>query len=97
MGDALEWPFPDVPNTAVITLRQIIEEGQPILHVSHDADDEGWQFLAGGVPKAADASVVSLAHVFQSDPTIGDLADLPLGWVAWRERPGSPWQRAPHP
>jgi hypothetical protein len=23
------------------------------------------------------------------------LADLPLGWHAWRESTGSPWHRAP--
>jgi hypothetical protein len=97
MGDTPNWPFSDPPALATITLRQIIEEGQPILHVSHDADDGGWQFLDGGVPQAADARVVSLAHMFQSDPTIGQLADLPVGWVAWREQPESPWQREPHP
>jgi hypothetical protein len=33
----------------------------------------------------------------QRDPTLLELADLPEGWRAWRERVGAPWQRAPEP
>jgi hypothetical protein len=32
--------------------------------------------------------------VFQRDKSIGELADLPLGWRAWRSSPDAPWQRA---
>jgi hypothetical protein len=39
------WPFHDSPNVAVITLVQIIEQGHPVLYVTHDDDDGAWQFL----------------------------------------------------
>ena len=39
-------PWHQPPNCAVITLRQIIEGDAPILLVTHDMDDHGWQFLS---------------------------------------------------
>lgn len=36
-----DWFFDDPPNIAVITTRQILELGYPILHVTHDAEDGG--------------------------------------------------------
>ena len=38
------WPFDQPPNCAVFTLRRIAEGIDPILFVSHDLDDHGWQF-----------------------------------------------------
>lgn len=42
-----DWPFDQPPNCAVITQRQIVDGSQPILRVSHDEEDDGWQFLTG--------------------------------------------------
>lgn len=39
-----EFPFYDDPNTATITCSHIIEDGKPILYLSHDKDDGMWQF-----------------------------------------------------
>ena len=39
------WPFAEPPNLAVIVNRKIIHEGDWIAYVSHDADDDGWQFF----------------------------------------------------
>jgi hypothetical protein len=87
------WPFADPPNLATITAKQIVHGDQPILLVSHDADDGGWQFLTGGPFEVEDGMVVSLQGMLQRDPSLVELMDLPLGWHAWRERPGDPWQR----
>jgi hypothetical protein len=88
------WLFRDPQNVAVITLRQIIFGGKPILYVSHDADDGGWQFLDGGDAREEDAAVVLLAEIVRLDPTVQQLADLPLGWCAWRTDAGKAWERA---
>ena len=40
-----EWPFESPRNLAVITLDRIMDGRNPILYVSHDEDDGGWQFL----------------------------------------------------
>lgn len=94
-GDWMDdWPFDDPENVASITVRQILQGGQPILYVSHDADDRMWQFLTGGPVDVADAMIVSLREVYSLDPSIGELADLPLGWTAERSASGKPWQRS---
>ena len=90
------WPFADPPNVAVFTLRRIFREGKPILHVTHDKDDGSWQFLDGGPADMEDAWIVGLGEVLNLDDTIAELADLPLGWMAWRATLTSPWQRKPH-
>lgn len=91
------WPFEEPPDMEAITLRPILEGEQPILAVFHDVADRGWQFLAGDEePDLDDGRVVELAAMVAVDPSVADLADLPIGWVAWRESPDEPWQRGPH-
>jgi hypothetical protein len=87
------WPFEDPPNLAVITLKRILDAEQPIRYVSHDLDDGGWQFLDGGDVDDEDAMVVGLGTILRFDATVGELADLPLGWYAWRSAVGEQWQR----
>jgi hypothetical protein len=88
------WAFTDPKNLAVITLRQILDRERPILYVSHDADDKGWQFLTGDTLTPDDARVVGLGTIAKLDPSVFELADLPLGWKAWRLTVNDPWQRA---
>ena len=90
-----DWPFSDPENVAVFTLKRIVRGESPIVRVTHDEDDGGWQFLDGGEVAVEEASVVSLRQITRIDPSILELADLPLGWVAERAGPGEPWQRAP--
>lgn len=82
-SNSIEWPFADPKNLAVISTWSILRGGKPILLVSHDGD--GWQFLDGGVPRMADAVIVSLQHIAQHDPSVTELADLPVGWTACRD------------
>ena len=89
------WPFDDVPNVAVITTRQITEEGDPILLVAHDEEDGGWQFLSGGPLIEDDARVVGLKRIWMLDPSVGELADLPFGWQASPSSRLDPWRRTP--
>lgn len=51
------WPFDQPPDCAVISLRQIVDGTQPILHVTHDSDDHGWQFNGLDEVKEEDAAV----------------------------------------
>ena len=89
------WPFADPRNVAVFTVRDIVEMRQPILVVTHDADDGAWQFLTGQPADMKAAMVVSLASIVRLDPTLTALADLPLGWEATRARAGDDWRRSP--
>jgi len=85
------------PNCAVITFRDIAENRAPILHVSHDSDDHGWQFLSLEDAQVDKAVIVCFSHIVDSDPTIRDLADLPTGRRAWRRSKGEPWIRELNP
>jgi hypothetical protein len=88
-----EWPFQDPPNTAVLTTVDILDGRQPILLVTHDADDGGWQFLPGSGVPLADARVVALKNICHRDPSVREVADLPEGWRAWRDKPAARWYR----
>ena len=84
-------------NTLAITTRQVMREGWPILLVTHDADDGAWQFLNGhgDTDDTDSAMVIAAANVAALDPSVAELADLPLGWRAWRETVDHPWRREP--
>lgn len=86
-----DWPFEDAENTASLSMRPIFADGHPILFVTHDEEDGTWQFLTGGEPRQEDAMLVSLGSVFELDPSVGELADLPLGASASRESADAPW------
>lgn len=88
-----QWPFADPKNVAVITLKSITMGSNPILHVTHDGEDGTWQFLDGSTVSAEDASIVSLEEIARIDPTVMELADLPLGWYAYRSAASEPWRR----
>lgn len=90
-----DWPFDQPRNCAVITLRSIVFGGEPMLHVIHDLDDHGWQFLGLADADMNDAAVVALEEIVEMDSSILEIADLLPGWHAWRATPASAWQRAP--
>jgi len=90
----MSWKFQEPPNVAVITNKKIIQSGDWIAYVSHDEDDGGWQFHNRDPLEEGNAVIVSLRSIFELDESIGELADLPLGWHAWRERKDAPWQRS---
>ncbi len=87
------WPFDQPPNCAVISIRPIVFESALILHVTHDSDDHGWQFLSLEDAQMEDACVVSLSGILRLDPSVREVADLSPGWHAWRRAVGVPWTR----
>ena len=90
------WPFDQPPNCAVLTVRPIAFCGAPILLVSHDAHDHGWQFLGSGDADPSQAAVLALSEIVQLDPSVLEIADLPPGWQAWRDSKSAPWLRKEH-
>jgi hypothetical protein len=87
------WPFKDPENTTTFTVRQIMDGSAPILLVCRDADDGSWQFLTGDAFDMKSAMLVTLKQTFSRDSSIAEIADLPPGWCASREREGAPWRR----
>jgi len=91
------WPFDQPRNCAALTMRQVLDGSEPILLVSHDEDDHGWQFIGSSDAQVADGRLVCLSHIVELDPTVRDVADLEPGWQAIRECVGGEWTRRPHP
>lgn len=90
------WVFGDPPNVAVIAAKSVVYEQDWIACVFHDPEDGAWQFRGSRSlqMQESDAVVVSLKRIVELDGTVKDLADLPLGWHAWRAAEGAPWFRA---
>jgi len=90
----MDWLFLDPPSVAVITTKEIVAGPAWIAYVTHDEDDGAWQFFGlSGPGTKEDAMVVSLQSIVERDESINQLADLPLGWHAWRENQADHWKR----
>ena len=100
----MAWHFLDSPDTGVYTTRQVYVEGQPLSLVSHDLDGD-WQFLhdedaadeEAELRDPDDLMLVHFRHVVDRFPEVEQLADLPIGWFAWRESADQVWVREPQP
>src|SRR5215831_16228001 len=95
-------PKPDLPfdqprNCATITMSQVLDGSEPILLVSHEADDHAWQFIGSTDANVPDGRVVCLEEIIHLDPTVLEVADLPPGWQAIRHCVGGPWLHREHP
>lgn len=57
-----EWPFADPTDTLAYTTNRVLNDGYPILLVSHD-DDGDWQMLCGTTNDPADGLIVCLGCI----------------------------------
>ena len=78
-------------------MRQVLDRSEPILLVSHDEDDHGWQFIGTSDASVADAKLICLEDIVRLDPTVLEVADLPPGWQAIRTKVGGTWTRRQRP
>lgn len=86
-----DWRFPDGPHTMAILSKNVHNRVEPITFVSHDSDGD-WQFLGDSMTESGGV-VVCLHHPIDSDPTLKELFELPIGWYAERGQPGASWER----
>jgi hypothetical protein len=85
----------DPQNTAVFTSARVVDLEDWVHYVTHDEDDGAWQFHGfSGPTNEKDVAVVSLEHMLRIEPRLEELADLPLGWCAWRDEKEASWKRA---
>jgi hypothetical protein len=84
------WKFPDDPHTRVFLSETVHTGTEPITYVSHDAEDGGWQFLGNSMSDGGGPVISCFHHPIDRDPSIAELADLPLGWYAERIGVGDP-------
>lgn len=86
-----DFPFDVPPNTAALVCCHVINRKEPILYASHDLDDGMWQFLCGKTHEAGDGKLIALKEVFDLDPSIGALKNIPCGCQVERKTPDDSW------
>jgi hypothetical protein len=95
----VQWPFPDdefPDELGALVMRSILDEGVPVLQVVHFPDNS-WA-VADGVhdPNEPGACIAThLRHVLERDPTVGELATLPIGSQADRAAVEERWLVSP--
>lgn len=75
----------------------MLDGTEPILLVSHDEYDHGWQFIGTSDASVDDTKLVCLEEIVRLDPTVLEVADPPPGWQAFRDRVGGEWTLQKHP
>lgn len=91
-----DWPFEDAVNTISYCTAQVVRQGVPVLQVVHDWDGD-WQFLHSSTEEPGECLLACMGCMVERDPSLRELADLPLGWSASRAQPGAAWQRREEP
>ena len=92
-----DWPFDQAPNVAAISDAAVVVSNAPVLLVVHYSDDDSWAFLSGRKFSTKEGKVIGMGEALRTDPSLREIADLPPGWTATRERIGGPWIRQPDP
>jgi hypothetical protein len=87
-----DWKFPDPPHTGVYLSKYVHEGTEQMTFVSHDPDGD-WQFVGDTAMGDCGGVLVCFHHPIDRDPTLKELADLPIGWYAERDTPDGPWHR----
>lgn len=90
------WKFADDPHTRVFLSETVHKGTEPITFVSHDSDWE-WQFLGDTMRDGGGPVISCFHHPIDRDRSLAELADLPFGWYAERDRVGEPWTRKKRP
>lgn len=93
LDDPGPWPFSDPRDLAVFTVDRIMTGQHPVLDVFHQVFDGAWQFVTGEDLDSESGMFARLHEVVETDLTLRELSDLPLGWQAERSSVGAPWTR----
>jgi hypothetical protein len=86
------WPFAEPRNCVTFITAQVLERAEPILHAVHDENGE-WQFIGSSDGTVENGRVIALREAVELDPSVLQLADMPVGWHALRDSPERPWTR----
>jgi hypothetical protein len=88
---ASDWNFADPPQTRALFSQSVQNDEEPITYATRD--DGEWLFLGDQMTDGAGPVRSRLSRALRKDPTLADLADLPVGWCATRSIVGAPWER----
>jgi hypothetical protein len=80
-------------DTAVFTTKYVLEKHSLITHVYHYDEDGAWQFSGlEEIDDDHDFRIVSLEEIIKLDNSILEVSDLPIGYEAYRNEIGLPWE-----
>ncbi|MFI7218047.1 hypothetical protein [Micromonospora maritima] len=78
-------------GTPCIQTPEVFERHEPVLRISHDADDGLWQLVGSSDAVGSNGKLRHLHHAVDEDPSLIDVLDLPPGHTAVRTALGRPW------
>jgi hypothetical protein len=78
-------------GTTSIQTGEVFDRTEPILYVSHEADDGLWQLVGASDADPATAKLSHLHHAVEHDLTLLDVLDLEPGEGAYRNGPHEAW------
>ena len=82
-------------GTTSIQTGEVFDRAEPILYVSHDADDGLWQLIGASDADPAKAKLSHLHHALEHDLTLLDVLNLEPGTCAYRTAQHQPWTVEP--
>lgn len=87
------WMLHWLLGTMSVQTAEVFQRREPILLVTHDADDGMWQLIGVSAADGSTGKLGHLHHAVDEDPTLVDVLDLPPGHRATRTHVGAPWVR----
>nr|WP_201748932.1 hypothetical protein [Micromonospora acroterricola] len=78
-------------GTVCIQTPEVFERHEPVLFISHDADDGVWQLIGASDASGSNGKVGHLHHAADEDPSLIDVLDLRRGRSAVRAGVGETW------
>jgi hypothetical protein len=82
--------FQENLKTAVLADANVVNSNSLITRINHH-EDGLWEFFGKKKVNEGEIMVVSLEQIIQRDPSILEMADLPLNFTAFRESNDTPW------
>ena len=95
MVSANAWPFDNPPNCAVFVTREVMDREEPILLATHEDGENSWSFIGTTNGMLENCRILALHEAADLDSSLFTLADLPIGWRAYRSSPEDAWTREP--
>lgn len=91
-----DWPFENPVNAISYCTAKVARQLSPVRQVSHDWDGD-WQFLDATTDEPEECVILCMGCVFERDPSLREIANLPIGWSAFRQEIGAAWERWENP
>jgi hypothetical protein len=79
-------------QTTCVQTREVFAHQEPVLLVSHDADDGRWQLIGASDADGSTGRIGHLHHAVDEDPSLLGALDLPPGSSVERGGVGQPWR-----